>query len=474
MRTLHADFNGDLGKYGVKVPTARDGVAIDVGVEHRSETQIYQPDSAEQSGLQIGAGSAAVPLDASDHVTEYFGEVRAPLIQDMPFVKELVFDSGVRRSNYSVSGGVETHKFELQFAPTDDIRFRTSFQKAIRAPSLIEFFNPQNVGLVGYGIDDPCAGAAPTQPLAKCLNTVPASQRAAFTTAYNNGQIPALVVQQGNQLAGGNPDLKPEISKSYTLGFTFTPTFVEGLSGSVDYFHIHIDDEIAPGLPIGNIINTCINTGNPAVCGLIVRNFTNFGLNGPPIKSAGGYVVQTNINIATALTSGIDFQLNYKHGLPFNLGTANVQLFGTYLAHSSTQVPGSGVQDCAGLYGPNCLTVNPRWRDNLRATWETPWDVSLAATWRYIGRVSYDGNDAAFAAPGSPLNLVNATIPGYGYLDLAAVYNPMKNVELRVGVNNLFDKDPPLAFGGAGNGYNSYTAYDFLGRQLFGAFTVKF
>ena len=69
--------------------------------------------------------------------------------------------------------------------------------------------------------------------------------------------------------------------------------------------------------------------------------------------------------------------------------------------------------------------------------------------------------------------LVNGTIPGYGFLDLAATYSPIKNVELRFGVNNLLDKDPPLAFGGAGGGYNSYTEYDFLGRQIFAAFTVK-
>ena len=476
MRTVHADITGDLGKYGIKLPWARDGVAVNVGFEHRNEQQVYQPDSAEQSGLQVGAGAAAIPLDAGDHVSEYFGEVRIPLLQDMAFAKELVVDAGLRRSNYSISGGVETHKFELQYAPTDDIRFRGSFQKAIRAPNLIELFNPQNVGLTTFGFNDPCAtkGTTPTASLAACLNTVPAAERAAFTAAYNGGAIPDLVLQQGYQLTGGNPGLKPEVSKSYSVGFTFTPTFVQGLSGSVDYFHIRIDDEIAAGLAIQNILTTCLQSGDPTVCGLIVRNFSNFSLNGP-IQSTGGFVTQSSINIASALTSGIDVQLNYKHPLPLNLGSASVQMFGSYLAHSIAQVPGQGNQDCAGLYGPNCLTVNPRWRDNLRVTWNMPWDVTLAATWRYLGRVKYDGNDGAFGggAPGT-LNLVNATIPGYSYLDLAATYSPIKNVELRFGVNNLTDKDPPLAFGGAGGGYNSYTAYDFLGRQLFAAFTVKF
>jgi iron complex outermembrane recepter protein len=155
-------------------------------------------------------------------------------------------------------------------------------------------------------------------------------------------------------------------------------------------------------------------------------------------------------------------------------------MYGSYQSHASTQVPGGpGVQDCAGLYGPNCLAVNPRWRDNLRVAWNMPWDTTVAATWRYIGKVTYDGNDNTFCgnAPGTPctgLNLVNGQIPGYSFVDLAATYSPAKNLELRFGINNVLDKDPPLAFGGAGGGYNSYTAYDFLGRQFFAAFTVKF
>jgi iron complex outermembrane recepter protein len=396
----------------------------------------------------------------------------------MPFVKELVFDSGIRRSNYSVTGGVTTQKFELQYAPTDDIRFRASFQKAIRAPNLIELFNPQNAGLTTYGVSDPCATQTVTPTaalLAQCLHTVPAAEAAAFTTAFNARAIPDLVLQQGYQLTGGNPHLSPETSKSYSVGFTFTPTFVEGLTGSVDYYHIRLDNEIAPGLPIQNIITQCLQSGNPTICGLIVRNFGNYSLNGPS-QASGGYVVQTSINIATALVSGIDVQLNYRHGLPLGLGSWSAQMYGTYLSHASNQVPGGpGTQDCAGLYGPNCLTVDPRWRDNVRLAWNMPWDVTVAATWRYTGRVSYDGNDGAFGggAPGT-LNLVNGTIPGYGFVDLAATYDFMKNVELRVGINNILDKDPPLAFGGAGGGYNSYTAYDFLGRQVFAAFTVKF
>src|SRR6202012_18477 len=101
---------------------AHDGVGIAVGFEHRSEQQVYQPDQAEESGDLEGFGAAAVAMKASYEGKEEFAERRVPLVQDMPFVKDLNFDTAIRESDYSVSGKVETHKFELQYAPTGDIR----------------------------------------------------------------------------------------------------------------------------------------------------------------------------------------------------------------------------------------------------------------------------------------------------------------------------------------------------------------
>ena len=63
LRTLHAEVTGDLGKYGIKLPMANDGVAVNVGYEHRNDHEFFQPDSAEQSGNLSGFGSAAVPID---------------------------------------------------------------------------------------------------------------------------------------------------------------------------------------------------------------------------------------------------------------------------------------------------------------------------------------------------------------------------------------------------------------------------
>src|SRR5256714_14154866 len=121
----------------------------------------------EKTGQLAVIGGAAVPTRSSLAVDEVFIELRAPLLQDKPFSKDLLFGTGFRHSNYSVSGGVNTYKFDLQWAPIQDLRFRSSYQRAIRAPSIIELYNPQLLGLIQFG-NDPCAspvqaGVAPAR-----------------------------------------------------------------------------------------------------------------------------------------------------------------------------------------------------------------------------------------------------------------------------------------------------------------------
>jgi outer membrane receptor protein involved in Fe transport len=187
-RILHADITGQLGKYGIRLPTANDGIAINVGWEDRRDTEDFQPDAAELGGQLSGFGGASAPIDQGIGVTEEFIEVRAPLMQGRPFAKDLVVDAGVRRSDYTTSGVVNTYKIELQYAPLDDFRFRGSFQRAIRAPSIVELYNPPNVGGIGFSAD-PCAPPI-TASLAECERT------GVTPTQYANGTIPPLVANQ--------------------------------------------------------------------------------------------------------------------------------------------------------------------------------------------------------------------------------------------------------------------------------------
>jgi len=117
LRTFHADTTGDLGVYGLKLPTANDGVGVNVGYEYRRERVRYLPDAAYESGLIVGTGGAYPRIDNALSVKEGFAEVRAPLVQGKPGVHELLIDTGYRYSDYSTGVTTDTYKFELQYAP---------------------------------------------------------------------------------------------------------------------------------------------------------------------------------------------------------------------------------------------------------------------------------------------------------------------------------------------------------------------
>ena len=475
LRTLHGEVTGKLGTYGITSPLATDGLGINLGFEHRNEREYFAPDAAEQSGNLSGFGSAAVPINNSISVGEEFAELRAPLVQDKPFAKDLLFDTGFRHSDYSYANApstiTNTYKFEVQYAPIEDYRMRVSYDKAIRAPSVVELYNPQLVGGIQFG-NDPCAPPI-TYTLIQCERTgVTAAQ-------YASGSVPQGAAGQLSQLAGGNPDLKPEQAETYTVGLNFAPRQIPHFTGSIDYFHIAVKGEITT-LPAAVILSNCANTGNPLYCSQIVRSFNTGGLTGASLAS-GGYFIQTDVNIGAALVSGVDVQLNYRLDLPPGFGDVAFEMNGSYLQHfKSTPYVGAHTYDCAGLFGFTCQTIDPRWHHIFRTTWQTPWGVSASATWRFIGGVSQDNNtnDPTLhdSSPNGVFDDFNARIPSFSYLDLEATWQVNKILQLRAGANNVLDKDPPIIDNNivAGGGANTYDAYDQFGRQLFVAFTAKF
>jgi len=475
LRTLHAEVTGKLGNYGIVSPLATEGLGINIGFEHRNDHESFQPDSAEQSGLLSGFGGAAAPIDASVSVAEEFAELRAPLVQDKPFAKVLLFDTGFRHSDYqyasSASTITNTYKFEVQYAPIEDYRLRVSYDKAIRAPSIVELYNPQNVGGLSLAAD-PCAPPI-TYTLQQCLNT------GATAAQYANGSIPQASAGQVSQLQGGNPHLKPEQAETYTVGVNFAPRQIPNFTGSLDYFHIAVKDTVTT-LPAAVILADCANTGNPTYCTQIFRQPNTGSLTGATI-AGGGYFVQTDVNIGAVLESGIDLQLNYRLDLPPGFGSVTSTLNGSYLQHvDSTPYVGAHTYDCAGLFGFTCQTVNPRWHHILRTTWQTPWSVSASATWRFIGGVSQDNNSGDptlhFTNGNGAYDFFNAKIGSFSYLDLEATWQVNKILQIRAGANNVRDTDPPIIANGlvAGGAANTYDTYDQFGRQLFVAFTARF
>jgi iron complex outermembrane receptor protein len=485
----HVDVTGNLGKYNITSPWARDGLAINVGAEHRFEALSFAPDGAELSGLLSGFSGATVAIDKGYEVKEGIVEARAPLVQDKPGFHDLTIDAGYRDSDYSTAGHTNTYKFEVQYAPIQDFRLRYSFDRAVRAPNLIELFNPPSYGqqsFVGTDLCAPTVGGGGVITVAATASAAQCAHTGVSAAQYGNGNVAGAVytgtlsqcaAQQCGQVIGGNTNLSVETAETYSLGISLTPTFLPNFNASIDYYHIALTNEVttAPG---AFVYNQCLQTGAAQDCALIVRNHITGSLSGATV-AGGGYIVQTNINGGAALVSGIDVQANYR--LPLRgWGTLSASFSGAWLQHDElTPFVGLHTYDCAGYFGGSqCnLSVNPTWRHNLRLSWELPWsNVLLSAYWRFIG-ASADANNSPdpslhFASYGQ-YDIINAHISRISYLDLTAVWPVMPKIELRMGINNVFDKDPPIVAQDLNSGTtpNSFPTYDYLGREYF--FGVK-
>jgi outer membrane receptor protein involved in Fe transport len=228
-------------------------------------------------------------------------------------------------------------------------------------------------------------------------------------------------------------------------------------------------------LPAGVILNGCPDTGDPVFCSQLSRHPTTFSLQGASV-AGGGYIIQTNQNIASGESSGVDLQATY--GFEFERrGSLLLALAGSYmLTNDTTPYPGAHTYDCTGLFGLTCQTVNPEWRHVARATWRLPKGLAATMSWRYISAVKEDNNDpdptlnnSAFAG----YDPFNAEIGSQSYFDLAATYE-LKKMEFRAGINNITDKAPPFLGSEVvgGGSPNTYSTYDMFGRQLFFAVNV--
>ncbi|MGO9594026.1 MAG: TonB-dependent receptor domain-containing protein [Steroidobacteraceae bacterium] len=484
----HFDLTGDLGQYGIQSPFAKDPVGVNIGYEHRVDSVTFNPDAAELSGALAGFSGALVNINQHYDIDEAFVEARAPLVHGMPGIYDLTVDAGYRWSDYDTTGVTNTNKFEVQYAPIQDIRFRGSYDRAVRAPNLIELFVAPSFGQEQVVGADPCAGK-PSATLVQCEHTGVTPAQYAINPVTGVNSITQCVSGQCGQVIEGNNQLRPEVADTYSLGLTFSPVEVPGFNASVDYYHIKLENQVG-NYPFGVILNGCLQQDNPIYCSQIVRT-PQGGLSGATV-AGGGYFLQKDYNLGVSIVSGIDVQVNYRYTLPAGWGAVNTAMNGAYLEHSTvTPYPGSASYDCAGLFGSSCEngSVNPHWRHNLRLTWDTPWRVLASVNWRFIGATHFDNNSTnpllqgAEEGPQEPAvpfpyyDSYNERIPNYNYFDLTVVWHALTDLELRAGVTNLLDKDPPVIPSGdiSGNSgpANSYPTYDYLGRQLFVAFTLK-
>ena len=476
-----ANFNivGSLPE-GMKSPMANDKIGLSFGGEYRREHLDSYSDVPQASGDVNGNGAAKPPVNGGYDVYELYGEARIPLVQDQPWAKDITAELAYRYSDYSNAGTTNTYKVSGDWTVVDGVRLRAGYNRAVRAPNVVELFSPQNVVL--DGTVDPCAGLAAANPLvAKCASLF------GLTTS----QVLAIERNPANQYngqTGGNPNLSPEKADTYTVGFVWQPSFLPGANLTVDYFDIKVTDYITT-IGANVLINGCVNGSNPEFCTLVHRDTIG------SIASPTGFVVDTVQNTGGLHTNGVDVSAGYHTNLDTfglkDLGSISVNMVGTWLDKLETTVLKGGVPiDCAGYYGSTCTTLggstnpNPKWRHKLRFTWNTPFEygwlgnLGLSAQWRYFAAVDLDATSSQPALTGA-VPATDAKFAARSYLDLLATFKLKDNYAFRIGVNNVLDQDPPLT--GANNcptgacNQNVYAqVYDTLGRYVFVGLTANF
>ncbi len=499
VKTSLAQVHGTIsGDFGATLPSASDPISFAVGGEYRKYTASQEADVAASTPGELGgAGAATVPFHGGYNVVEAFGELIAPLVQDKPLFHSLTIGGGIRYSSYKVNAAGDpsynttTYKGEGTWEPVQGIKLRGGYSHAVRAPNINELFAPLVTGLTSISLD-PCAGAGPSANAN--LRAVCIAQGAPAGTI---GSINNPTAGQGNVTTGGNVNVKPEKSDSYTLGGVLQPSFLPGFSLSADYYHIKVKDAITTATP-GDLVAACFGAppynvsaaaaSSPACTG-IRRNPITGALDGDNATTGGLFAPQTNLG--QLLTDGIDLIVNYRRDIGF--AKLGLSFNGNYTFRSKFKAnqndPNSLDRECTGFYSSNCASIQPKFQWSQRTTLGFDrFDVSLL--WRHIDKARQEpddvinGNGPAYVGP------VNdgqtdfgirdfGHIKAYDYFDLSGRIDIMKNLELTLTVQNLFDRKPPLV--GLPIGTSSYdsgntypSTYDALGRRYAIGAKVRF
>lgn len=437
-------------------------ISFSVGAEYRRETLKYDLDDLTQDGYAFYNAIPTFRAPASE-VTEVFGEVRIPILAGVPFFDVLTLTGSGRISDYKgAAGTVYTYGGGLDWAPFEDLRFRGSYARAVRAPNLSELFsaNGQNFA---PGFADPCSERnIGTGSATRAANCAAAGRPAGYDYVYSS----SLEI-----VSGGNPDLTVEKSDSWTVGAVLTPRFLRGFSLSVDYFDIVVKDVIS-AVSAQQIANLCYdspNLDNP-FCGLFERAGAGGGPVGEvPFQILEGSLFAGAVNFARLTARGIDTNLAFQY--PFDWGRVSVNGIWTHtLERSSFTNP----QDpnfenrVLGELGDPSDEVSLGFAAEIG-------NVTVGYKLRWIDEMylnTYEDYNPLNGQP--PQNADYAEIrqyPDVFYHDIRVAVDVNDDFNAYIGVDNFTDRQPPFGLTGVGGGSG---IYDVRGRYGYVGVVAKF
>ncbi len=411
----------------VELPAGPMSVAF--GFETRTDRGFNKPDSVTEAGESVA--NQVFTTQGSFSVSEYFGEVEIPIVADVFAVESLDLNLQTRSSDYSNFGRETVWRAGVNWQVISDLRLRANRSTAYRAPLVTDLFGGGTVSFDFFS--HPCAAGSPVRMPGNDVDQ----------NCLLDG-IPATATQIASQyavLAGGSPDLEPETADTSTIGMVLTPRFLDGFSASVDVWNIKVlnlitrftSDSVVDSCyegPVGKTADSCDRfESGVGAGGIFVRGMTNRLLNSSQVT-----------------TKGFDFGARYEFSGPWDTEVV-VDLQGTYVK-LNTFAPNAGNADDRGsmprLRGTGFVRVN-------KGQWDYTWRM------RYVHRMDdprYDGNNV----------FGYDTVPSHTEHDIRVGWL-VGDYRFLLGVNDVFDNDPPYVFSSGNN--TDLFLYGAVGRYAF-------
>ena len=485
-------ISGDTSGF-FRLPGGPIGIAM--GVEYRREDYFsaYDPFTKgeylpSQSNTFLNAIQDSNPDAVS--VTEAFGEIRIPLLAGRPFFEELTIEGSGRVSKYNfLDDAVYAYTIGAIYSPIRDVRLRATFAQATRAPNLAELYAGTSQTFAN-SFTDPCSQTVINQDPNRVRNcaaagipttiTLPDGQTVPWTNAPTSGIL-------GTN--GGNVNLQPEVSKSFTAGAVFTPTFLPGFSLSVDYYNIRIReaiDTITPQALVNRCYDDPVGINNP-FCALVNRrrtpgdNIADFTFAGQQGRRFAGFpdfnigitgngFVNQPFNYAKLTTSGIDATVNYRHSFTDEI-RLNLQGNVSWL---ETRRQYTFLTDPDRYTRVNNTLGDPEWRALVSANFIAG-PFSIALTSQYIGPQTLGAWNLQNYEQDRPPTNADAFpfiyLPEVFIHDIQFGIRVNENYRFFLGVDNVNDQLPPYGLTGTGTGS---AIFPVTGRYFYAGARVNF
>ncbi|MBQ0959467.1 TonB-dependent receptor [Ideonella sp. 4Y11] len=437
-RTLDLVLTGDLYKWTPGTIQAAVGATYskaNLSVKVDELTRYVPP---TYNSCLLAAETCGGDTSGTQNVREVFGELFIPLLKDMPGAKALNLTLGSRLSSYDSFGSTTNSSAKLEYRPVADLMVRGTASQVFRAPTISDRFGATQGTFPTF--IDPCASATGNEP---------GYDRACQYIPPNSGYD-----QDNSQILGflgGNKNLKPEQGKVFTLGFVYDSSLIKGFSVTADYWN----DAISSGDPT-TIAAACLNTPSDTFCNRIKRD---------PGTGQIDNIDLSNLNAGYIKTNGIDVSLRYMLP-PTAYGRFRLGLDTSYTKSFKYDL-GNGVeQEAAGTLDPSYGNF-AKWRVSGNVQWGMgPFGVLWTS--RYISSTNISNSKDSNFCSTATCQTILVRQGGVTYHDLALSYSMDKTkTKVIVGVNNVGDKQPPLAYQFQLNGNVDVQTYDTIGRRWF-------